>query len=115
MKVKSKSKKAVTVSRVELEEVTDFKYLGSYISADGNIEKAISTRIGLAAQAFNRLNNVWKSSSLHTKFKTKLKIYNSSVRSVLLYASGTWRTNKKIESRIRGFEGRCLGRILRIR
>ena len=59
MKVKSKSKKAVTVSGVELEEVTDFKYLGSYISADGNIEKEISTRIGLAAQAFIRLNNVW--------------------------------------------------------
>ena len=36
------------------------------------------------------------------------------LRSVLLYASETWRTNQKIESRLRGFEGRCLRRILRI-
>ena len=47
--------------------------------------------------------------------KTKLKIYNSNVCSVLLYASDTWRTNKKIESRLRGFEGLCLRRILKIR
>ena len=44
-----------TVRNVELEEVQRFKYLGSYISADSNIEKEISTGIGLAAQAFNSL------------------------------------------------------------
>ena len=86
--------------------------MGSYISADGDIEKEVSTRIGMAAQAFNKLQNVWKSSTLSTS--TKLKIYRSNVRSVLLYASETWRTNKKIESRLRGFEGRCLRRILRV-
>ena len=57
----------------KLEEVQHFKYLGSYISADSNIEKEVSTRIGLAAQAFNRLQNIWKSSTLTTR--TKLKIY----------------------------------------
>ena len=86
---------------------------GQYISADSNIEKEISIRIGLAAQAFNRLRNIWKSTSLQTK--TKLRIYKFNVRSVLLYASETWRTNKKIESRLRGFEGRCLRRILKLR
>ena len=104
-----------TVRNVELEEVQRFKYLGSYISADSNIEKEISTGIGLAAQAFNslRLQNIWKSTALQTK--TKLKFYRSNVRSVLLYASETWRTNKRLESRLRGFEGRCLKRILRMR
>ena len=112
MKLKNRSTKATTVHGQELEEVQHFKYLGSYISADSNIEKEITTRIGLAAQAFNRLQNIWRSSVLQTN--TKLKIYKSNVRSVLLYASETWRTNKKIESRLRGFEGRCLRRILRI-
>ncbi|KAK7493464.1 hypothetical protein BaRGS_00015364, partial [Batillaria attramentaria] len=42
-----------------------------------DIEKEVST-IGLAAQAFNRLQNVWKSSALQTS--TKLKIYWSNVR-----------------------------------
>ena len=44
-----------------------------------------------------------------------LKIYRSNVRTVLLYGAETWRTNKKIESRMRGFEGRCLRRILHIK
>ena len=57
----SKSKmtklKKTIVRNVELEEVQDFKYLGSYISTDSNIEE-ISTRIGLAAQAFNRVQSI---------------------------------------------------------
>ncbi|XP_068680188.1 two pore channel protein 1-like [Montipora foliosa] len=39
----------------------------------------------------------------------------SNVRSTLLYASETWRPNKKLESKLRGFEGRCLRRILKVR
>ena len=34
--------------------------------------------------------------------------------SILLYAPETWRTNKKIESKLGGFDGRCLRRILHI-
>ena len=113
MKLKNRSATKTSIQGADLEEVQNFKYLGSYISADSDIEREISTRIGLAAAAFNKLRNIWKSSLLQTK--TKLKIYRSNVRSVLLYAAETWRTNKKLESRLRGFEGRCLRRILRIR
>ena len=113
MKLKNRSATKTSIRGADLEEVQDFKYLGSYISADSDIEREISTRIGLAAAAFNKLRNIWKSSLLQTK--TKLKIYRSNVPSVLLYAAETWRTNKKLESRLRGFEGRCLRRILRIR
>ena len=115
MKMENRSQARITVQGKELEEVQHFKYLGSYISADSNIEKEVkevSTRIGLAAQAFNRLQNIWKSSTLTTR--TKLKIYRSNVRTVLLYGAETWRTNTKIESRMRGFEGRCLRKILHI-
>jgi hypothetical protein len=37
------------------------------------------------------------------------------VRSVLLYASETWKTNKAIESWLRGYEERCLRKIFRVR
>ena len=83
MKLKNRSTTKTIVRNVELEEVQDFRYLGSYISTDRNIEREISARIGLAAQAFNRLQSIWKSTALQTK--TKLKIYRSNVRSVLLY------------------------------
>ena len=112
MKVKTKAKAAVTVEGETLEEVKDFKYLGSFISSDSNIETEISSRIGQAAQAFKKLKNIWSSTSLTTR--TKLNIYRSNVQSTLLYAAETWRTNKKLESRLRGFDGRCLRRILGI-
>ena len=89
-----------------------FMTTNSYISTDSNIEHLISTRIGLAWDTFKNLNNIWKSSALQTK--TKLKIYNSYVRSVLLYVSETWRAKKKIECRLKDFEGCCLRRILKI-
>ena len=112
MQLKNRSATKTIIRGADLEEVQDFKYLGSYISADSDIQQEISMRIWLAAAAFNKLRNIWKSSLLQTT--TKLKIYRSNVRSVLLYAAETWRTNKKLESRLRGFEGRCLQRILRI-
>ena len=112
MKVKTKSSQKTHANGVEIEEIENFKYLGSYISANGCIDMEISTRIAMAAQAFNKLGKIWKSSSL--QYKTKLKLYKSNVRSVLLYAAETWKTNTKIESRLRGFEGRCLRRILHI-
>ena len=112
MKVKTKSSKRTSANGVEVEEIENFKYLGSYISANGSIDMEISTRLAMAAQAFNKLGKIWKSSSL--QLRTKLKLYKSNVRSVLLYAAETWKTNTKIEGRLRGFEGRCLRRILRI-
>ena len=45
MKLKTKSKTKTTLRNEELEEVQDSKYLGSYISAAGNIEE-ITTRVG---------------------------------------------------------------------
>ena len=82
MKLKNRSATKSSIRGTELEEVKDFKYLGSYISADSDIEREISTRIGLAAAAFNKLRNISKSSLLQTN--TKLTIYRSNVRSALL-------------------------------
>ena len=82
MKIKTKSALKTFANGAELEEVEDFKYLGSYISANGSMEKEIATRIAMAAQAFNRLAKIWKSSSLQQR--TKIRIYKSNVRSVHL-------------------------------
>jgi hypothetical protein len=58
MRAKNMSTRRMCIGDTELKEVQHFKYLGSYISADNNIEKEISTRISLAAQAFDRLRNI---------------------------------------------------------
>ena len=102
--VKSRSRKPVPVRGKELEEVQDFKYLGSFISANSNIDREVSSRVGQAAQAFKRLSNILKSTTLHTR--TKLKIYKTNVRSVLLHAAETWRTNRRLDGRVRGLKDR---------
>lgn len=77
----------------------------SNISAESNIKKEIFSRIGLATQAFNRLQNIWKSSVLNTNFK--LKIYKYNIHSILIYASEIWKTNT-IKSRLSDLKGHCL-------
>ena len=112
MRMNAVSQADIIVKGKGLENVQEFKYLGSYLTADGGIEREVLTRIALASAAFQKMRTIWNSREISTT--TKIKLYKSNVRSVLLYAAETWRTNKKIESKLRGFEGRCLRRILHI-
>ena len=62
----------------------------------------ILTSIGVVVQvyrvyAFNILVNIWKSAD--PSYQDEAENYKSDVRSVLLYASETWRPNKNIENR----------------
>ena len=71
----------------DIEEVEDFVYLGSNISKDGGSDRDIQVRIGKARTAFTILRPVWKSKTISRK--TKLRIFNTNVKSVLLYGSET--------------------------
>ena len=51
MKVKSRSRKPVIVRGKEPEEVQDFKYQGSFISADSNIDREVSSRMNKIGSA----------------------------------------------------------------
>ena len=77
----------------DIEEVEDFVYLGSNISKDGGSDRDIQVRIGKARTAFTILRPVWKSKIISRK--TKLRIFNTNVKSVLLYGSETWRVTSK--------------------
>jgi hypothetical protein len=58
----------------------------------GGTGEDINARIRKARQAFAILHMVWKSAAISTK--TKLKIFSSNVKSVLLYGSETWRVTR---------------------
>ena len=45
----------------------------------------------------------------------KLQLFNSNVKSVLLYGSQTWKTSKSMLRKVQAFINKCLRRILRIR
>ena len=84
----------------------EFTYLGSKIDRLGGTDADVKARIGKARMAFTSLKNVWK--SRHISTKTKLRFFNSNVKSVLLYGSDTWRSTKKIMSKVQTFINGCL-------
>jgi endonuclease/exonuclease/phosphatase family metal-dependent hydrolase len=108
-----KEPKVITVGGEKLREVTQFVYLGSTIKNNGSTETEIKTRIGKAAAAFNTLHKVWKNANI--SLKTKIRLLNSNVLTVLLYGCETWKDIPELDKKLASFHQRCLRRILRIK
>ena len=84
--------------------VSDYVYLGSYISSS---EKDFLTRKGMAWAACNALHKIW-ASNLSRAFK--LKIFKAAIEPILLYGSETWTLSTKLEKRLDGTFTRLLMR-----
>lgn len=97
-----------------VEPVKSFVYLGSMVTDNGSLKPEILRRRALAASA---LQSLWKPLWRHQTIsrKTKLRIYNSAVLSILLYGSETWPLNDTLAKRIDGFDSRALRTIENIR
>ncbi|CAH8662821.1 unnamed protein product [Heterobilharzia americana] len=103
----------ITVNGRNLKEVTSFTYLGSTVSTTGGTDEDVKVRIGKARQAFISLKPVWRSSAL--SMRNKIRIFNTNVKSVLLYGSETWRVTKGISNKLQTFINNCLRSLLKIR
>ena len=99
----------IIVDGEPLEKVEDFTYLGSIVSIDEATHKDINTRLGKAQGAFASLRPIWRSKQL--RLETKIRIYSSNVKSVLLYGSECWRVVQSDMKRLDAFNTRCLRRI----
>ena len=108
---KSKNDK-IELDGEEIDEVEDFVYLKSKISWDGGSDRDIQVRVGKARTAFTILTPVWKSKVISRK--TKLRIFNTNVKSVLLYGCKTWRVTKETFKKLQSFVNRCLRSIMAI-
>ncbi|VDO49652.1 unnamed protein product [Schistosoma margrebowiei] len=103
----------ITIDGKDLEDVKTFTYLGSIIDEHGGSDADVKARIGRAKAAYLQLRNVWTSKQLSTN--TKFRIFNTNVKTVLLYGVETWRTTKAIIQKIQVFINSCLRKTLRIR
>ena len=113
MRANSKRLEKIKLRDEELEDVRIFTYLGSVVTSDGGEDEDVKRRIGKARQAFNTpLGPVWNSTSISTK--TKLRIFTTNVKSVLLYGSETWRVTRSISNKLQTFINKCLRKILKI-
>ena len=95
----------------EIEDVSSFTYLARTVSTTGGTGDDVEARIGKARVAFNILQKIWKSRDKTTS--VKLQLFNSNVKSVLLYGSDAWRTSKSMLTKVQAFITKCLRRLLR--
>ena len=87
----------IIVEGQKVEQVTKFKYLGSWITDDGRSELEVKTRIAMAKEAFNKRKELLSRKMSKT---VKKKIIKTVVWSVALYASETWTLRKEEVSHI---------------
>ena len=102
----------ISIEEEEIETVDNFTYLGSTISKEYGVKKDMQARLNKARGAFCRLRPIWKSKQY--SLKTKLKLYNSNVKTVLLYGSECWCVTKKDMGKVEAFHNGCLRRLLNI-
>ncbi|VDN56297.1 unnamed protein product [Dracunculus medinensis] len=81
---------------------------------NGQAKDDITTRITAARNAFFRLTKpLWNRREII--IKTKIRIYNAVIRSILLYGSETWPMRVEDIKKLSAFDHSCLRYVLRIR
>ena len=109
MRYNAKDQTPLSIDGKDVEDVDSFTYLGVIVNKTGGAEQDITARFGKARSSFNK---VWKSSQY--SIRTKTRIFNSNVLTVLLYGSETWRMTKRDEDKLDSFQHKCLRKILKI-
>ena len=77
-----------------METVTDFLFLGSKISADGDCSHAIKKRLLLGRKVMTNLGSILKSREV--TLSTKVRLVKALVFPVVMYGCESW-TIKKAE------------------
>ena len=91
----------ITINGETLEQVSNFKYLGTIITEEGSCEKEINTRIAMAKQAFS---THWILLTSGLNLHLKKRIVKTMVWSVLLYGSEIWTLKTAYFKRLDSFE-----------
>lgn len=102
---------SIVLDNTVLEQVDRYKYLGSWITEEARCEEEIKARIGMAKAAF------WQNKELmrrNVRFRTKKKILDCYVFSILNYGCESWTWNKAMCRRVNAFEMWCYRRMLKI-
>ena len=97
-----------------LDRVVSFQYLGSEILPNGQAKDEIKVRIDKARKAFMQLyTNLWKRNEI--SLKTKLRVFQASVRPVLIYGCETWPVRAEDIRKLESFDHWCLRIIAKVK
>ena len=95
-----------------METVTDFIFLGSKITADGDCSHEIKRWFLLWRKAAMNLNSIWKSRDI--TLSTKVYLVKAMVFPVVMYGCESWTIKKAEHQRIDTLELWCWRRPLRV-
>ena len=104
-------KREIKIKGQRLEEVENFKYLGTIISNEGSKPEILS-RIAQTTAALSRLKIIWRDKNI--SLASKVKLMRTLILSTFLYACESWTLREEIERRIQALEMRCYRRLLNI-
>ena len=95
-----------------METMTDFIFLGSKITADGDCSHEIKRRLLLGRKVTTNLDIILKSRDI--TLPTKARLVNAMVFPVVMYGCESWTIRKAEYKRIDAFELWCWRRLLRV-
>ena len=95
-----------------METMTDFIFLGSKITADGDCSHEIKGHLLLGRKVMTNLDSILKSRDI--TLPTKVGLVKAMVFPVVMYVCESWTIKKAERQRIDAFELWCWRRLLRV-
>ena len=95
-----------------VETVSDFIFLGSKITADGDCSQEIKRRLLLGRKVMTNLDSILKNRDL--TLPTKVRLVKAMVFPAFMYGCESWTVKKAERQRIDAFELWCWRRLLRV-
>ena len=114
-KIKIMASGPITSQQIDgetMETVTDFLFLGSKITADGDCGHEIKRCLLLGRKAMTNLDSILKSRDI--TLPTKVRLVKAMVFPVVMYGCESWTVKKAEHRRIDAFELWCWRRLLSV-
>ena len=111
-KTKIMASGSITSWEIDGETVSDFIFLGSKITADGNCSHEIKRCLLLGRKVMTNLDSTFKSRDI--TLSTKVRIVKSMVFPVVIYGCDSWTIKKAEYQKIDALELWCWRSLLRV-
>ena len=102
----------ITSWEIDGETVSDFIFLGSKITADGDCSHEIKRCLLFGRKVMTKLDSILKTRDI--TLSTKVCLVKATVFPVVIYECETWTIKKSEHRRIEAFELWCWRRLLRV-
>ncbi|KAI5742912.1 hypothetical protein M8J77_012557 [Diaphorina citri] len=102
------TKRRLHLDGVELNVVDKFKYLGSVVNKEGELDCEIAHRVSAAWMNWKKMTGVLCDNDKRMSLKMKGKVYRTVVRPAMIYGAETWAVKMVHEKRLEVAEMRIL-------